>query len=461
MRYALALLLVGCATPKPRVLLIFVDGFIPDAIATTDTPAIDRLMSRAAYSLEARAESTTISGSGYSTFLTGVHWDKHGVPDNEFTSPRYDAWPHVFKRIKAARPSAVTVHANCWKPIEDLLVIPTGPDHRFFFDYKDGDCDAKQTEALEAHLRAGEVDIAVIMYGELDETGHSEDNAHYDPDDPLYKRMLSRIDGYIGRLLDAIEARPGENWLVILSADHGGSRGLGHGHNIPEHRRIPLIVSGRAAARGVIWPPPSAADVVPTALRHLGIPIPPDLDGRPVGFEPTARPRARRGENLIFNGDAEYERGYAAYDGVPDASVPGWDDPGWMTVIAYGSPDGFPEGQGAFFAGGREDSHMTQAIDLAGLTGTFTLSAKLGGFSTQPDAATLSVRFLDADGADLGGATIGPVTVEERGGQTGLLRRETTGDVPRGAATAVVRLEATRLVGSNDGYADDLSLIVR
>lgn len=460
MRYALAFLLVGCASPKPKVLLIFVDGFIPTAIATTDTPAIDRLMSRAAYSLEARAESTTISGSGYSTFLTGVHWDKHGVPDNEFKTPRYDAWPHLFKRIKAARPSAVTVHANCWKPIEEGLVIPTAPDHRFFHDYRDGDCDAKQTDALEAHLRGGEVDIAVIMFGELDETGHSEDNAHYDPRDPLYKRMLSATDAHIGRILDAIEARPGEDWLVILSADHGGSLGLGHGRNIPEHRRIPLIVSGRAAAPGVIWPPPKAADVVPTALRHLGVPIPPELDGRAVGFEPTARPRPRRGENLIFNGDAEVERGYSSYDG-PDASVPGWDDPGWMTVIAYGAPDGFPAGGGNFFAGGREDSHMTQTIDISGLTGTFTLSAKLGGFSTQPDAATLSVRFLDAGGADLGGATIGPVTVEDRGGVTGLLHRESSGAVPRGAAAAVVRLEAKRVVGANDGYADDLSLIVR
>jgi len=91
---------------RPKVLMVFLDGFLPDAIARTDTPNLDRLLAHAAWSLRARAESTTISGSGWSTFLTGVHWDKHGVPDNAFEHPRYDRYRHVGALLREARPEA-------------------------------------------------------------------------------------------------------------------------------------------------------------------------------------------------------------------------------------------------------------------------------------------------------------------------------------------------------------------
>ena len=73
---------------KAKVLMVMIDGFIPDVIPMTDTPAMDRLLLDSAWSMEARAESTTISGSGWSTFVTGVHWDKHQVPDNAFSNLR-------------------------------------------------------------------------------------------------------------------------------------------------------------------------------------------------------------------------------------------------------------------------------------------------------------------------------------------------------------------------------------
>src|SRR6185436_12151757 len=51
--------LAGCAAPAdvvasapraPKCLLVFVDGFIPDALDTADTPNLHRLLARAAWS---------------------------------------------------------------------------------------------------------------------------------------------------------------------------------------------------------------------------------------------------------------------------------------------------------------------------------------------------------------------------------------------------------------------------
>jgi len=489
----------GCATatprdaPSPKVLMIFVDGLIPGALLAGDTPRIDALIERGAYSLAARAESTTISGSGYSTFLCGVHWDKHGVPDNAFAAPRYDRYPHVAKLLREARPDARTASAQMWEPIERLLVAPAAPDFDVFHEYDDysddyfdeASADSLCVRDLATVLRAEDVDLAVMMFGELDGVGHSEGNAHYFAEDPLYRRMLAKVDREVGALLDAIEARESadaEDWLVLLSSDHGGAKGSGHGQNVPAHRTIPLVVSGRGVARGEIFPPPQPVDLVPTALAHLGVSPRPewDLDGVVLGRAPTRRPEPRLGENLIFHGDAELERGFDGVVGVPDASIAGWSDPGWMTVVAYGAQGGFPappDGRGGrgFFCGGARPaaSSIEQTVDVARLWDAagerglaYELSGLLGGFEVRSDACRLLAVFLAGD-VELGRAELAPPTPEERGGRTSFLFRRAEGPVPAGTERIVVRLEALApgdLGGSggrNDGYADDLALVLR
>lgn len=95
-------------------------------------------------------------------------------------------------------------------------------------------------------------------------------------------------------------------------------------------------------------------------------------------------------------------------------------------------------------------------------TVSFDLSAFLGGFSTQGDNAKLKVEFLNAASQLLASTTIGPVTNVERSNTTGLLFRETSGIVPSGTRSARLVLTLTRTEGAyNDGYADNLSLILR
>lgn len=81
---------------------------------------------------------------------------------------------------------------------------------------------------------------------------------------------------------------------------------------------------------------------------------------------------------------------------------------------------------------------------------------------TQGDNATLIVQFKDHSGKALGTAQIGPVSIADRKNQTQLVQRSTTGNVPQGSVTLVVTLRMLRTFGTdNDGYADNLSLILR
>jgi predicted AlkP superfamily pyrophosphatase or phosphodiesterase len=275
-----------------RVLLVGIDGCRFDAVRAAATPHLDRLVAAGAVHDRCQIlgdryrENDTISGPGWSSILTGVWADKHGVLDNEFASPRYERFPHFFRRLKEAQPQACTISLADWKPIAEQIVsaadVSLAPG-----DGKDYVAADAQTAAEAARLLAERDPLAMFVYfGQVDETGHQHG---FHPSVPEYRQAIERVDGHLGEVLSAIAARPNpaaEEWLVLVTSDHGG-KGTGHsaGHEEPEILNSFLIVSGPSAA-GQFDGPACLVDVVPTALAFLRVEIHPawELDGRPVGL---------------------------------------------------------------------------------------------------------------------------------------------------------------------------------
>ena len=198
--------------------------------------------------------------------------------------------------------------------------------------------------------------------------------------------------------------------------------------------------------------------------------------------------------NLLVDPGAEL--GDPSLSGYSSVTAPGWTVTGTPTVIKYGtlrrfpspfaSPGptlpaflGFPSSYSAppgsgmqFFGGGPvATSTLTQTVDLGAAasdidTGTvaYTLSGDLGGFLIDPSATSVTVDFLDANGVKLGTGGIEPVTVLDRGFQTGLFERETSGTIPVGTRSALVVATFTDrnpvLGNYNNAYADNLSFTV-
>jgi arylsulfatase A-like enzyme len=138
----------------------------------------------------------------------------------------------------------------------------------------------------ERALAGRPADADFLQFDDVDEAGH---RYGFHPDVSEYVRAIERTDGHVGRVLKAVRGRETydrEDWLILVSTDHGGA-GKGHGHNTPEERTIFLIVNGPSASPGVIEPPPGVVDVAATALTHLGVPLDSrwGLDGKPVGLK--------------------------------------------------------------------------------------------------------------------------------------------------------------------------------
>jgi predicted AlkP superfamily pyrophosphatase or phosphodiesterase len=296
---ALILTLWGCndgptaEQRTPKVMVIGIDGVRPDVLAEVPTPNLDALIADGSYSDQARTGLPSVSGPGWSSFLNGVWPEKHGVTNNDFTGKRYDLYPDFLTRIEQVRPELNTFAVADWLPLvyaeDGLPTISDAIDVRRVLDgYESGwpEADSISADLAAAHLVEEDPDALFVYLGNPDETSH-----HFGSIGQEYRDAIALADHQVGILLEAMQSRPdypNEDWLVVVSTDHGRRADGGHGGDTPEERTIFFLVSGSSAIKGPPLEPPFIVDVSVTALAHLGIEIDPawELDGRPVGLAP-------------------------------------------------------------------------------------------------------------------------------------------------------------------------------
>jgi arylsulfatase A-like enzyme len=124
------------------------------------------------------------------------------------------------------------------------------------------------------------VDVAFVYVGDVDEVGHAHGTLSAE-----YAAAIEVVDRQVGQVLAGLRRRPtydAEDWLVLVSTDHGRRDDGGHGGESAAERTIFVIMSGPSVRARPFASPPAIVDVAVTALAHLGIAIDPawQLDGR-------------------------------------------------------------------------------------------------------------------------------------------------------------------------------------
>jgi hypothetical protein len=278
---------------RKKVLLIGLDGVRVDVLAAVDTPVIDSLAASGFFSDEAKTRVRTVSGPGWSSMLTGVRTEKHGVDSNDFTGNDYARYPDFLTRIERERPELHTLAVTDWPPLgtEDSggPLLGDAIDVRITFDGEaDGYryADSLSVEAAVEQLRDDPVDAAFIYLGDIDVVAHETNSRS-----PQYRAAIEWADRRVGMLIEAIRERPtfeDEDWLILVSTDHGRNDAGGHGGNSPSETTIFYLASGPSVQPGRTECPPEIVDVAVTALAHMGLGPDSawDLDGEVRGLEP-------------------------------------------------------------------------------------------------------------------------------------------------------------------------------
>ncbi|MDF1663155.1 MAG: hemopexin repeat-containing protein [Planctomycetota bacterium] len=285
---------VSPAPNAKHVLMIGIDGCRPDALKAANAPTLHNLINTGAYASHTRilgprkTNSNTVSGPGWSSLMTGVWADKHGVNDNSFKGRNYRRYPHFFERLKSVRPKSFTASIASWGPIPDHLVSYANLNLKLSTKKGYHAADETATKKAVGLLTKSNPDALFLYFGNLDETGHS---TGFHPKNPKYMHALETIDSQIARVLTALRARPAfdfEDWLIIVCTDHGGhKKGHGGGHKNPAINEVFLIFHGRSVKKGLIKTPSALVDAPVTALTHLGVTIKKSwgLDGKVLGIK--------------------------------------------------------------------------------------------------------------------------------------------------------------------------------
>ncbi|MGY8933489.1 MAG: alkaline phosphatase family protein [Flavobacteriales bacterium] len=271
----------SCNSKKEnKVLIIGIDGSRPDAILKANTPNIDSLWKSGAYSFKAKTDEISFSGICWTGMLTGVWHNKHNVISNKYENPNTIEYPHFFNRIKEFNSELKTYSITHWAPLHKIL---QNGDADVALNYEsDVDVANKAIETIQTE----DVDAIFVHLDDVDHAGHT---FGFHPENKNYTSVIEDSDKRVGEIVSSLKKRinyKNENWLILMSTDHGGSD-TNHGQNIPEHTTIFYIASGNDVEKGAIEFQVNVVDIAVTALQHLGIEIKDEwnLDGKPVGLK--------------------------------------------------------------------------------------------------------------------------------------------------------------------------------
>jgi len=273
------------ATQKRKVLIIGIDGVRADALQIANTPNLDSLAANGLFTYNAWCLGITVSGPSWSTIMTGVWYPKHGVTDNSYVGSKYSTYPYFPTLAKQVKPNLNCIQVTEWNPMSDNVYndgwnkkIKTGDDGNNYL-----------TAQIAAPILrdSADLDLLFVYFDKVDLTGHA---LGFNPTIPAYIRAIESVDTTVGTVMRALYDRPNyanEDWLVLLTTDHGGIA-KGHGGNTDDERRIWWIGTGTNIVKQQIFAQdpgsyrkpsgvdtnllklsPVQADIAVTALHHL------------------------------------------------------------------------------------------------------------------------------------------------------------------------------------------------
>lgn len=299
---------VAKAERTPKAIFIIVDGIPADVLESTPTPNFDDISDTGGYTrswvggeVGGESESPTVSAVGYNSVVTGTWSNKHNVYDNDVNEPDYAYWD-IFRIAKTHDPALHTAIFSTWtdnrtKLLGDNLPEAGGNKLDYRFDGFELDTERfphdpdrdyiKNIDALVVTETARYVrdigpDLSWVYLEYTDDIGHRYG------DGPEMTDAVRLMDERIGEIWNAIQARQQsheEDWLLIVTTDHGRDAETGRGHGgQSERERTIWIVTNNQNLNARFNAVPAVVDILPSIVEHMSLDMPPEvraqLDGQ-------------------------------------------------------------------------------------------------------------------------------------------------------------------------------------
>jgi predicted AlkP superfamily pyrophosphatase or phosphodiesterase len=304
-----------------KVVFIIADGIPADVLEKASTPNIKKVIAAGTYlpahvggDLGIYTQTPTISAPGYMDLITGTWGYKHNVWDNDVKAPNYH-YQNIFRLLKEARPASKIGIFSTWLDNRTKLVgesLPAAGNIRFDYHADGYELDTVAFPHDKGSLYTHAIDDIVVaeaasclaqnapdlswVYLE-----YTDDMGHRYGDSEQQQRAVRYVDEQVGRIWAAIQTRTQhhpEDWLLVLTTDHGrdATTGRNHGGQSARERATWLVMSAKDISAYARRPPVAIVDILPTIAQFMRLPLPEatrrELDGVPLlGPVSLARPQ--------------------------------------------------------------------------------------------------------------------------------------------------------------------------
>ncbi|WFO15685.1 alkaline phosphatase family protein [Cellulophaga baltica 4] len=234
--------------------------------------------------------------------LTGTWVNKHNVYGNSIKAPNYN-YPTIFEVFKAQYPNKKTAIFSTWLDNRTKLIEGIGSDKNVTLDYAfDGfeldtikyphdslrqyikNIDKLVAEEAARYIKTEAPDLSWVYLEYSDDVGHGLG------DSPQLDLAITYEDNLVGKIWNAVkerEANFNEDWLLIVTTDHGRSPkdGRHHGGQTDRERATWVVTNEKNTNDFFKNELVAITDIYPTMLRFLNIEVSKEvhyeIDGTP------------------------------------------------------------------------------------------------------------------------------------------------------------------------------------
>lgn len=207
-----------------KVLVISIDGVTGSEIKTIAPPSLTELQKTSKYSFEVLKSGIGNDASSWVTMTTGVSYVKHSIGTDNFERLR-DPNADEHAEIKSYR--NVLDYITQYKSTKTAVITPWDNLRKYlrnadFSPVVNTDAAVKDSTVNILTKQDG-VGAVIVNFREVETAGS---NGGFIAANSNYKNAILKADEYVGNILTALKARKNyalEDWLVIVTTNHGGS----------------------------------------------------------------------------------------------------------------------------------------------------------------------------------------------------------------------------------------------
>jgi hypothetical protein len=334
-------ILLSATAQTRKAVFIILDGIPADVIEKTDMPVLKEIAAHGGYTRsylggekDGFSQSPTVSAVGYNHVLTGVWSHKHNVWDNDIREPNYAYW-NIFRIAEQANPSLQTAVFSSWIDNRTKLVgegLPAAGNVKLDYSFDGLELDKTRFPVGEKRMFDIDESVSTEAGRYIREKGpdlswvyleYTDDMGHMYGDSPQFNDAVKKADAQVGRVWEAIKAREkqyGEQWMIVITTDHGRDAQTGKNHGGQTDReRTTWIYTNLADLNARFKTNTATVDIMPSILRFLAIPLPTtteqELDGVPFTGKVSVHDlkAVRNGQNI--------ELTWGIFDGAGNAEI--------------------------------------------------------------------------------------------------------------------------------------------